>query len=322
MDGFIGLLGLGFVVGVIGGFFGVGGSSIVTPALHLLGFRMPVAIGTDLIHIFGKSLSATLKHRQLGHLDGKVALLLALATIPGVEMASRLVLHLDEAGTVDRTVRWIQMVVLGWLTVIVVAERFFSRLGVSPQWRGFLSRLPIPPYFRSDTSHLSRASVWGFLTVGFLTGFMAGIMGGGGGTVRVPFMIYLLGMPSKVAVGTDLIELLLSAGYGAFVYTWHGHTDLMSALVMLIGGAFGARLGAMATFYTPSRQLRSLLGALLFASFISVTFKQFRIGGTLVPLTILGSSAGAIALCVLSLLVKQLRMRHPVATKGNGQFLH
>ncbi|MCS7223708.1 MAG: sulfite exporter TauE/SafE family protein [Armatimonadetes bacterium] len=306
MDNFFALWTLGFLVGVVGGFFGIGGASIVTPALNLLGFRMPIAIGTDLVHIFGKSVSATLKHGELGHLDWKIAVLLALGTIPGVEIAARLVFFWNERGIVDQSVRWIQMVVLGALALMVLSEQVFKRHGGFSNWRGFLARIPIPPYFDSPVSHLSRASVWGFIGLGLFTGFMAGMLGGGGGTVRVPAMIYLLGMPAKVAVGTDLIELLLSAGYGSFVYISQGQVDLLSALVMLFGGAFGARLGAMATFYSPSRQLRGLLGILLAASFLAVTMKQFRFGGTLLPLTVLGLTAFGIALFVLWILVTNL----------------
>lgn len=278
---------IGFVVGVVGGFFGFGGSAIVTPALNILGYPMPVAIGTDLLHIFGKSLSATAKHRQLGHLDWRVAGLLALGTIPGMEVAAQLVRHLAQVGTVETTVRWVQLTVLTLLTGVIAWEMFCARNGKRVAWRGFLARLPLPPRFDSPTSHLKSASVWGFLLIGLLTGFMAGIMGGGGGFIRVPAMIYLLGIPTKVAVGTDLVEVLLSAGYGAFTYAYKGFVDFPTALVMLFGGSIGARLGAWATFYAPSKQLRGTLGLLLLASATSVALKQFGIGGKVLPLVIL-----------------------------------
>ncbi len=304
---------LGFVVGVVGGFFGFGGSAIVTPALNILGYPMPIAIGTDLLHIFGKSLSATAKHRQLGHLDWRVAGLLALGTIPGMEGAAQLVRHLAQAGMVETTVRWVQLSVLTALAGVVLWEMLHARNGKQVAWRGILARLPIPPRFDSPVSHLKGASVWGFLLLGLLTGFMAGIMGGGGGFIRVPAMIYLLGIPTKVAVGTDLVEVLLSAGYGAFTYAHKGFVDFPTALVMLFGGALGARLGAWATFYAPSKQLRGLLGLLLAASAIGVAFKQFGVGGKVVPLAILLSASLGITGFVLGVLWQGV-----VKAKGEG----
>jgi len=298
---------IGFIVGVVGGFFGFGGSAIVTPALNILGYPMPVAIGTDLMHIFGKSLSATAKHRQLGHLDWKVAGLLALGTIPGMEGAAQLVRHLAQAGTVEITVRWVQLTVLSILSVVMLWEIMMARDGKQVSWRGFIARLPIPPYFDSHVSKFKGVSVWGFILLGFLTGFMAGIMGGGGGFIRVPAMIYLLGMPTKVAVGTDLVEVLLSAGYGALTYGYKGFVDMPTALLMLLGGAIGARLGAWATFYAPSKQLRGVLGLLLAAAALSVALKQFGIGGKILPMSILLTASLGITGFVLSVLWKGVR---------------
>lgn len=298
---------IGFIVGVVGGFFGFGGSAIVTPALNILGYPMPVAIGTDLMHIFGKSLSATAKHRQLGHLDWKVAGLLALGTIPGMEGAAQLVRHLAQAGTVEITVRWVQLTVLSILSVVMLWEIMMARDGKQVSWRGFIARLPIPPYFDSHVSKFKGVSVWGFILLGFLTGFMAGIMGGGGGFIRVPAMIYLLGMPTKVAVGTDLVEVLLSAGYGALTYGYKGFVDMPTALLMLLGGAIGARLGAWATFYAPSKQLRGVLGLLLAAAALSVALKQFGIGGKTLPMSILLTASLGITGFVLSVLWKGVR---------------
>ncbi|GBC98825.1 hypothetical protein HRbin17_01341 [bacterium HR17] len=320
MEHFLLLWLLGFIVGVVGGFFGFGGSAIVTPALNILGYPMPVAIGTDLLHIFGKSLSATAKHRQLGHLDGKVAGLLALGTVPGMELAAQLVRHLAQAGTVETTVRWVQLTVLAMLAGITLWETLSARNGQPVRWRGILSRLPFPPFFHSSVSHLQRASVWSFVALGLVTGFMAGIMGGGGGFIRVPAMIYLLGIPTKVAVGTDLVEVLLSAGYGAFTYGCKGFLDMPTALVMLFGGALGARLGAWATFYAPSRQLRGLLGALLLASAVSVALKQLGVGGKVLPLVILFGASLGITGFVLSLLwqgVKQAKSEQALAMSAS-----
>lgn len=298
---------IGFIVGVVGGFFGFGGSAIVTPALNILGYPMPIAIGTDLMHIFGKSLSATAKHRQLGHLDWKVAGLLALGTIPGMEGAAQLVRHLAQAGTVEITVRWVQLTVLSILSVVMLWEIMMARDGKQVSWRGFIAKLPLPPYFDSHVSKFKGVSVWGFILLGFLTGFMAGIMGGGGGFIRVPAMIYLLGMPTKVAVGTDLVEVLLSAGYGALTYGYKGFVDMPTALLMLLGGAIGARLGAWATFYAPSKQLRGVLGLLLAAAALSVALKQFGIGGKILPMSILLTASLGITGFVLSVLWKGVR---------------
>ncbi len=298
---------IGFIVGIVRGLSAFGSSAIATPALNMLGHPIPVAIGTNLIHTFGHSFSAIAKHRQLSHLDLKISGLLALGTIPGVEVAAQWVRHLSQEGTVEVTVRWFQLIVLSLFSAVIIWEMTVARNGKQVSWRGFGAKLPIPPFFNSQVSRLHGASIWGFILLGLLTGFMAGIMGGGGGFVRVPALIYLFGMPTKIAIGTNLVGDILSTGYGTLTYGCKGFVNIPTAMVMLLGGAIGARLGAWATFYAPSKQLRGVLGLLLAAAALSVALKQFGIGGKILPMSILLTASLGITGFVLSVLWKGVR---------------
>src|SRR3972149_9771462 len=113
---------IGFTVGVCGAFFGIGGAFMVTPALNLFGFPMAYAIGSDLAHVMGKSIVATLKHRLLGNIDFKLGGLMILGTVPGVEVGKRLILHLERIGQVDAIVRYIYILLLGSIGLFILWE--------------------------------------------------------------------------------------------------------------------------------------------------------------------------------------------------------
>src|SRR3972149_7626481 len=113
---------IGFCVGVLGGFFGVGGSWMVTPALNIFGFPMVYAIGTDLAHIMGKSIVATLKHRLLGNIDFKLGALMIPGTVAGVETGKRLVLYLGRIGQVDTIVRYTYVILLLSIGLLILWE--------------------------------------------------------------------------------------------------------------------------------------------------------------------------------------------------------
>jgi hypothetical protein len=122
---------------------------------------------------------------------------------------------------------------------------------------------------RLQTSGIESISLWAILLVGFGTGLLAGMLGVGGGFIRMPALIYFLGIPTHVAVGTDLFEIVFSAGYGTLTHGLKGNVDILMALIMQTGAAIGAQLGAMGTRYVSGPRLRiafaflPLVGALL-----------------------------------------------------------
>ena len=107
----------------------------------------------------------------------------------------------------------------------------------------------------------------------FLTGWLAGILGIGGGLIRMPSLIYILGCPTHVAVGTDLFEVMISGLYGAATYTFKGRTELVAAIIMLVGAAIGAQVGTVATKYIKGYGIRMAFGLAVIGCALSIVLK-------------------------------------------------
>lgn len=260
------LAGLGFVIGVLGGFFGVGGSFLAGPALFALGIPMHLVVGTDLAHIVGKSVVAARRHRALGHVDMRLGLLMVAGTVAGVEGGAQTIELLKRRGSVDWVVGLAFIGVLlcisaftGWESSRTLREaraRGEGREGGSARGEDVTSvgriaqrvrRIRLRPMVRLPVSGVSEISVWVILAVAVVCGFTGGLLGGGAGFVRMPSMVYLLGVPTHVAIGTDLFEVVISAGYGTVTHALKGNVDILIALTMHTGAAIGAQIGAAST---------------------------------------------------------------------------
>lgn len=282
-----GLIILGVGVGIIGGFFGMGGAWMVTPGLNILGFPMAFAIGTDIAHMAGKSLISTMRHGKFGNVDYKLGLIMLAGTVVGFEAGAQMVMWLERIGSVEKVVRWIYIALLAgiaWMVFHDVSvrrkkEREAAAKGTKldatatgVEWHKTLHKIKIPPMV-----HLREAgiycSAWLPIIVSFLTGWLAGILGIGGGLIRMPALIYLVGCPTHVAVGTDLFEVAISGLYGAATYTWKGRTELVAAMIMLVGAAMGAQVGAVATKYIKGYGIRIAFGLAVVGCAISILLK-------------------------------------------------
>lgn len=282
-----GLIILGIGVGIIGGFFGMGGAWMVTPGLNILGFPMAFAIGTDIAHMAGKSIISTMRHGKFGNVDYKLGLIMLLGTLAGFEIGAQMIMWLERIGAVDRVVRWIYLVLLAaiaWLIFLDVAKRrarenaarqagqSIDKLATGIEWHKTLHRINIPPMVHLKVAGIY-CSAWLPILVSFFTGWLAGILGIGGGLIRMPSLIYLIGCPTHVAVGTDLFEVMLSGLYGAGSYTYKGRVELLAAVIMLIGAAVGAQIGAVATKYIKGYGIRIAFGLAVIGCFFSVLLK-------------------------------------------------
>ena len=270
------LIAIGFVVGVLGGFFGVGGSFLAGPALYLLGLPMNYVVGTDIAHIVGKSVVAAKKHRALGNVDLKLGLLMALGTIPGVEFGARLVQLLKKTQHADVTLGVTFSVVLLVISAFIVWESLGAlrarrasktgkiktqsgakkdRLHFNSLWK-WIHTIQLKPMIKLPVSGI-QVSFWAVLAISLIGGFFSGFLGGGAGYIRMPMLVYVLGVPTHVAIGTDLFEIILSAGYGTLSHALKGNVDILIALVMHTGAAIGAQIGAQATekFHGPGIRL-------------------------------------------------------------------
>ena len=288
------LIVVGFVIGVLGGFFGVGGSFLAGPALLLMGVKANFTVGTDLAHIVGKSIVAAKKHRSLGNVDLKLGGIMVIGTLIGVEGGVSLLNWLKRLGDVEKAISFSYLVVLlgiaafmaweSWTTIRrqqanpVVANDVKPDKNDSPandkanifgNLARTVHRWKLGPTVKLPVSGIESISVWVILGVALLGGFFSGFLGGGAGYIRMPALVYILGVPTHVAVGTDLFEIMVSASYGTFRHARTGNVDFMIALVMHTGAAIGAQIGAIATQYLGGPKIRlafvplPVLGALM-----------------------------------------------------------
>jgi uncharacterized membrane protein YfcA len=265
---------VGFVIGILGGFFGVGGSFIAGPALRLMGVDWNYAVGTDLAHIVGKSIVAARKHRTLGNVDLKLGMIMALATIGGAEGGAQLIQALKRAGNVNTVVSWVAIVVYVGISVFMLWEshttlKLARRKGSDAKATASkadhsafgsvtkrIQRIRIWPMVSLPTSGIKEISLWTILLVALIGGFFSGFLGGGAGYIRMPSLVYILGIPTHLAVGTDLFEIVISASYGTFTHAIKGNVDILIALVMHTGAVIGAQIGVVATQYFAGPKIR------------------------------------------------------------------
>src|SRR5512139_736141 len=273
---------LGLTVGVIGGFFGVGGAFMVTPALNVFGFPMAYAIGTDMAHIAGKSIVATAKHRKLGNVDMRLGLIMIAFTAVGIELGATLIMFLEKIGRVGPIVRITYMGLLFGLGAFMLYEYFKLTRGASgsqvkdagaSKLAIKMQSLNIPPMINLKASGI-RISLWVVGGVAVFTGFLAGFLGVGGGFIRMPALLYMIGCPTTIAVGTDLFEVMISGAYGAFSYAMKARVELLAAVVMLCGAAVGAQFGTVATKYVKGLVIRLYFAVTMLLSGVAVVFKQ------------------------------------------------
>jgi hypothetical protein len=283
------LLLIGFTVGVCGGFFGIGGAWIVTPALNIFGFPMPYAIGTDLAHMGGKSIVSTIRHGKFGNVDFRLGVSMIVGTTIGIEVGANLVMVLERAGLAETVIRKLYIAFLALIGSYVLydyishvrRERKAVGPGASPAPTGEtlaakLQRLNIPPMIHFKESGI-RCSLWLPILVGFTTGVVASVLGVGGGFIRMPALIYLIGCRTAVAVGTDLFEVMITGTYGAFTYALKGRVDLLAAMWMLLGAAVGAQMGTVAIKYVRGYSIRLLFATTIFVACTSVLLKQLEL---------------------------------------------
>ena len=264
---------VGLTVGIVGGFIGVGGGYMVTPALIVFGFPGYMASGIDMTHICGKGLVSTVRHRQLGNIDWTLALSMIAGTMLGVELGVRLLVyfkHLGISGVVLLVTSVALMFTLFLYTQLETRrahkkmeemEKEGKEVGREVQTSNLpqiFQSIPLAPIVRCRTARVI-VSMWVIVLVGMVTGVLAGFLGVGGGFIRVPALVYVVGASTHIAVGTDLVEIVVSGAYGALRHSIEGNVDLMAVLFMIVGAMFGAQVGSIATSYVRGPAIRYIL---------------------------------------------------------------
>jgi len=264
------LLGLGGMVGVLSGMFGVGGGFLMTPLLFFIGIPPAVAVATEANQIVASSFSGVLAHLKRKTVDLKMGTVLLIGGLVGAALGVLVFNYLKSLGQVDLLVRLCYVVFLGVIGGLMFVESLNAlrktRAGGAGSTRKkhtWIHGLPLKMRFRVSGLYIS---VIPPLLVGVAVGILAAIMGVGGGFIMVPAMIYLLGMPTKVVVGTSLFQIIFVTGFTTLLHATTNYTvDVVLAVLLLVGGVIGAQVGTRIGARMRAEQLRILLALLVLA---------------------------------------------------------
>ena len=271
------LLGLGGLVGIMSGLFGVGGGFLITPLLFFIGVPPTVAVATGANQVVASSVSGVLAHLRRKTVDIRMGTVLLAGGIAGSALGIWAFNTLSRLGQIDLVVQLAYVLFLGTVGLLMLQESLRAmnraRRGAPATARRqhmWVHRMPLKVKFR--TSGLYISVIPPFL-VGLGVGVLAAIMGVGGGFIMVPAMIYLLGMPTKVVVGTSLFQIIFVAGFTTFMHALTNQSvDLMLAVLLIAGGVIGAQIGTRIGGRLKAEQLRILLAVLVLAVCARVAF--------------------------------------------------
>src|SRR3954454_19888527 len=267
---------VGFLIGGLGGFFGVGGSFIAVRELADDGLDWNFAVGTDLAHIVGKSVVGGKRQRALGNVALKLGLIMAVGTMGGAEVGAQIIQMLKRAGNVNFVVSMVSIAIYVSISSFIIWEawrtlQFQKKRRPRTKVPGTAGKhdessfshrtkaiqgLKIWPMISLPASGVKAISLWVIILVSFIGGLFSGFLGGGAGYIRMPMLVYIVGIPTHLAVGTDLFEIIISASYGTFSHAIKGNVDILIALVMHTGAAIGAQIGAISTQYFAGPKIR------------------------------------------------------------------
>ncbi|MCO4841817.1 MAG: sulfite exporter TauE/SafE family protein [Yoonia sp.] len=262
------LLGLGGIVGILSGMFGVGGGFLMTPLLFFIGIPPAVAVATEANQIVASSFSGVLAHLKRKTVDLRMGTVLLVGGLVGAALGVVVFNYLRSLGQVDLLVKLCYVVFLGVIGALMFVEslnaiRKSRKPGakITRRKHNWIHNLPFKMKFRVSGLYIS---VIPPLLVGVTVGILAAIMGVGGGFIMVPAMIYLLGMPTKVVVGTSLFQIIFVTAFTTMLHATTNYTvDIVLAVLLLVGGVIGAQIGTRIGVKMKAEQLRILLAIMV-----------------------------------------------------------
>jgi uncharacterized membrane protein YfcA len=264
---------LGFIGGILSGFIGSGGAFFMTPGMMNLGVHGVVAVGSNITHKFGKAMVGSRRHGEMGNVDKKLGLFMVTTAFAGIRIAVWINSMLFEGGTGHGAGKsaasnlYISLVfacILSIVSISMLRDVLTSseeKAGPSRKITDFLSRLHLPPliYFRvADV----RVSLWLILVVGLATGYLAGTIGVGG-FIGVPAMIYVFGVPTAVAAGTELFLAMFMGAWGALNYAWEGFVDIRMTMLLYLGSLMGIYIGVYGVKVVNEKYIRMVTGVII-----------------------------------------------------------
>lgn len=257
----IGFIGAGFIIGILSGLFGVGGGFLLVPLLNVV-FNVPynIAIGSSLLQMVGTSTASTLKHRGYGHIDYKLAGFILMGSIIGVEFGARVLMWLKKIGTIvihgtsiNKMDLWINIIYIILLSLVGTSMFLESKKAKKRAPRGGvvdtifsqkIQNAKIPPLTSLPISNIEYISVGYLIVLGFAIGICSGLLGIGGAFILNPALIYLIGVPTSIAIGTSLFQTVFVSGYGGLTHLLKGNVDFTLVASVLVGSLVGSQLGA------------------------------------------------------------------------------
>ncbi len=285
------LLGLGGMVGLLSGLFGVGGGFLLTPLLMMVGVPPAVAAASDTNQIVAASVSGTLAHGRNGNVDFKLGLIMIVGGLLGGTVGTGLVHLLRQLGNFDLVIKIVYVLMLLGVGTFMFVESFQAlRKKEAPQGEeaaaskqpGLFGRLPLKVYFSVSEVECSLIALLG---LGFLIGILAALMGVGGGFIMLPVMIYLLRIPTLKAVGTSLFTVLFTAINVTMAQTLVNQTvDLLLALFLLIGSAVGAQVGTRLGRLLKAEQLRIIFSLIVLGVMVKMVHDLLVVPASLIGL--------------------------------------
>ena len=266
------LLGLGGIVGFLSGMFGVGGGFLITPLLFFIGIPPAVAVATGANLVVASSVSGVLAQVRRKGVDFTMGSVMLVAGMMGSGFGIWVFAQLTALGQIDLFVQLSYVLFLGLVGAMMFQESLRAmlavrRAGTAPIRRAhvhtWVHGMPFKMKFRASGLFIS---VLPPMMIGGAVGFLSAIMGVGGGFIMVPAMIYLLGMPTKVVIGTSLFQIIFVTAFTTIMHAVTSQTvDMMLAFLLILGGVIGAQMGARVGVRLRAEQLRILLALLVLA---------------------------------------------------------
>lgn len=309
-------IGVGVTAGLITGCIGAGGGFVITPALMSVGIKGILAVGTDLFHIFAKAIMGSVLHRKLGNISYSLAVAFLVGSIAGSTAGGLLNRSLYEANPVlsDAFITIVYAIMLGFLGIYALTDFFKSRKSAAEASRSFedheagelrvkeermtnfsqsMQKVNIPPMVKFDEGVVPggrKISALFLVLSGALVGLAASIMGVGGGFLTFPIFVYALGVSSATTVGTDIFQIVFTAGYSSFTqYALYGFVFYTLALGMLLGSIVGVQVGSLVTKVVSGSVIRGFYATAILAGFVN---RAFALPKKLTNLNVISLSSG------------------------------
>ena len=263
------IIGVGSIIGFIMGLVGVGGGFLLTPIMMFLGIPSPVAVASVANQLVAPSISGVLSHWKKGNVDFKMGTVLLVGGVLGSSIGVILFNYLAKIGQLDLVIRASYVIFLSLIGSMMFAEsmRLILRKRRGKVTRGklhqhtWLHGLPFKTRFRKSKLYISILLP---ILIGMLVGVLAAIMGIGGGFIIVPAMIYLLGMPTSLVVGTSLFQIIFVAANTTILQASQNQTvDIVLATLLLLGSVAGVQIGAKFTNVLKGEHLRLILSTII-----------------------------------------------------------